>query len=331
MIQYKYVKEVIRLIKKCDICNKEFETINPLKKYCSQECAKQGAKVRNASKRGADIIKNCPICGERFEIKKNGALTKYCSEVCSDEARRIRNRERWREANPGWDDGTNKVCEWCGQAFTVPARNAHIARFCSEECKSRSKGHMPLEEYKTLLEKQKEETMERNERQRLIKKIYQLLKKEINNREKVIEERNRIDSLTRRCVECGEMFYNPSPNVLTCSTECSRKRSRRISRTIYKGRINDSNLVDKNITLTKLYNRDDGMCYLCGIQCDWDDKVTTDKGHTIVGKSYPSIEHMIPLSKGGKHSWNNVKLACMECNTLKGDKIINVKNKRAIV
>lgn len=127
------------------------------------------------------------------------------------------------------------------------------------------------------------------------------------------------------------MFYNPSPNVLTCSTECSRKRNRRISRTIYKGRINDSNLVDKNITLTRLYKRTEGACYLCGEQCDWDDKVVTDEGYTIVGESYPSIDHVIPLAKGGKHSWNNVKLACMKCNTLKGDKVMGEECKRAIV
>ncbi|MDG4868941.1 hypothetical protein P8631_13160, partial [Guyparkeria sp. 1SP6A2] len=44
-------------------------------------------------------------------------------------------------------------------------------------CKSLSKGHMPLEKYKIILEKQKQDTAERKERQRLIKKIYQLLKK----------------------------------------------------------------------------------------------------------------------------------------------------------
>lgn len=324
------------MVKKCEICNIEFETTNPRKKYCSPKCGKQGAKIRAAKRRGNDIIKDCPICGERFEIGKNGALTKYCSQNCADEARRIRNRDRWRDANPGWDNGTNKVCEWCGQTYTVPARNAHQARFCSEDCQqtwySREiRGHGSREDYLKERRKQKEETARIKERQRLIKKIYQLLKKEISIREKEIEKQNRIDLLTRECVECGEIFYNPSPNILVCSTECSRKRNRRISRTIYKGRINDSNLVDKNITLTKLYKRDDGMCYLCGIQCDWDDKVITDKGHTIVGKSYPSIEHVIPLSKRGKHSWNNVKLACMECNTLKSDKIINVKGKKTIV
>lgn len=320
----------------CTHCGEEFT--GKKRKYCNDKCRYEYNKVRKRKQYRLDNnikSRSCPICDKEFEPNRKGALTKYCSQNCADEARRIRNRERWRAANPGWDEGTNKVCEWCGKSYEVKPKYASQSRFCSYECQqtwySRSKGHMPLEEYKTLLEKQKKETTERNERQRLIKKIYQLLKKEINIREKEIEKQNRIDLLTRECVECGEMFYNPSPKVLTCSTECSRKRSRRISRTIYKGRINDSNLVDINITLTKLYKRYEGMCYLCGIQCDWNDKVITDKGHTIVGKSYPSIEHVIPLSKGGKHSWNNVKLACMECNTLKSDKIINIKGKKAIV
>lgn len=273
----------------------------------------------------------CVECGREYIGRKR----KYCSDECRKAARRTYNRERWRKQNPGWDEGTNKLCEWCGQPYEVLPGYQSISKYCSIKCQqifhSRQKGHMPSEEYKTILDEQKRETTERKERQRLIKKIYQSLKKEIDFIEKEIEEQNRIDSLTRGCVECGGVFYNPSPNVLTCSTECSRKRRRRISRTIYKGRINDGNLVDKNITLTKLYKMADGICYLCSEQCDWDDKVITDKGHTIVGESYPSIEHVIPLSKGGKHSWDNVKLACMKCNTLKGDKIINVNDKRVIV
>lgn len=71
----------------------------------------------------------------------------------------------------------NKTCEYCGKEFEVPARNAHIARFCSDECRDRDKGHMPIGDYKELLNEQKEETAERNERQRIIKKMYQLLKK----------------------------------------------------------------------------------------------------------------------------------------------------------
>lgn len=67
-------------------------------------------------------VRVCKMCNKEYERSESGAGYKYCSQDCSDEARRIRNRDRWRAANPGWDAETDKVCEWCGQAFTVPAK-----------------------------------------------------------------------------------------------------------------------------------------------------------------------------------------------------------------
>jgi len=37
---------------------------------------------------------------------------------------------------------------------------------------------------------------------------------------------------------------------------------------------------------------------------------------------YPSIEHVIPIAKGGKHTWDNVKLAHRKCNMEKGIELI---------
>lgn len=78
----------------------------------------------------------CQFCNKEFELNENGARTKYCSEECYREAKKIKNRENWRKNNPDWDKDINKVCEWCGKTYTVPARNAHIARFCSDECRN---------------------------------------------------------------------------------------------------------------------------------------------------------------------------------------------------
>ncbi|NES99281.1 MAG: HNH endonuclease [Sphaerospermopsis sp. SIO1G2] len=33
-----------------------------------------------------------------------------------------------------------------------------------------------------------------------------------------------------------------------------------------------------------------------------------------------TLDHVIPRSKGGSHSWDNVVTACSRCNSLKGDK-----------
>ena len=51
------------------------------------------------------IIHTCSECNKEFTGRKK----KYCSTECSEEVRRRKNKERWRKANPGWNNGTNKV------------------------------------------------------------------------------------------------------------------------------------------------------------------------------------------------------------------------------
>jgi 5-methylcytosine-specific restriction endonuclease McrA len=34
-----------------------------------------------------------------------------------------------------------------------------------------------------------------------------------------------------------------------------------------------------------------------------------------------TIDHVVPMSKGGLHVWGNVQCACQRCNASKSDKI----------
>lgn len=43
-----------------------------------------------------------------------------------------------------------------------------------------------------------------------------------------------------------------------------------------------------------------------------------DKRWGDYGPDYPTIDHIVPLSKGGPHLWSNVQVACAECNIAKG-------------
>lgn len=72
---------------------------------------------------------------------------------------------------------------------------------------------------------------------------------------------------------------------------------------------------DESITLKELIKRDKGICKICGEPTDSDD---ITGGH--IGRLYPTLDHIIPLSKGGTHTWNNVQLAHMACNAGKCDK-----------
>lgn len=239
----------------------------------------------------------CKHCGKEFIKKKNGAKVKYCSDKCYKDYRREYNRIKMREANPP-KHSVNKVCEHCGDNYEALPRGAHSSRFCSDNCKytwwSRQKGHRPQDEWAKLREKQKEET----------------------RRKKEAERKARIR--TKDCSECGESFKTIQPKQLTCSTECSRLRRNRLAWQRDSGRLNANNIVDKDITIRVLYKRDKGICYICGGKCNPED-FEIRGGHFISGPTYPSTDHIIPLARGGKHAWDNVKLAHHRCNGMKSD------------
>lgn len=68
---------------------------------------------------------------------------------------------------------------------------------------------------------------------------------------------------------------------------------------------------DYGITLQKVYERDNGICKICGNPVN----MNVDP----LDNEYGSIDHIIPLSKGGTHQWKNVQLAHRICNSIKKD------------
>ena len=79
----------------------------------------------------------------------------------------------------------------------------------------------------------------------------------------------------------------------------------------------DSSSIDE-IDIASLYERDKGICHICGKTTDWSDCRYTDSGRFVCCYSYPTIDHVKPLALGGTHTWDNVKLACFICNCSKG-------------
>lgn len=117
------------------------------------------------------------------------------------------------------------------------------------------------------------------------------------------------------CDACGELFFSARRGAKYCSIQCQRRITNALTKDKRLRRIAGA-LVDKDIDLQKLYERDEGVCAICGMVCDWDDYEVRDDTF-IAGNSYPSIDHIVPLSRGGKHSWDNVQLACRLCNSKK--------------
>lgn len=156
------------------------------------------------------------------------------------------------------------------------------------------------------------------ERDRVERKIKAQAEKERQKQKDKATRWSRTQLLGMRvCVECGELFIPRDVHNIRCSTACTRKAANRSA----DARLNRSNVIDRDITLDRLFKRDRGICQICGGACEWNDKRMTPTG-TVVGNNYPSIDHVIPLAHGGVHSWDNVQLAHWYCNTIKSDKIV---------
>ena len=69
---------------------------------------------------------------------------------------------------------------------------------------------------------------------------------------------------------------------------------------------------DETFTPIDVHDRDDWTCRLCLLPIDpeiaWPDSMS------------PSVDHIVPLSRGGAHAMSNVQSAHLGCNSSKGDK-----------
>lgn len=73
--------------------------------------------------------------------------------------------------------------------------------------------------------------------------------------------------------------------------------------------------LDKGITVIRLRKLYGDACPYCS--CRMDFKAGTQGEYN---KKRASIEHIIPISKGGTHTWDNVILACLGCNLARGNR-----------
>ena len=136
---------------------------------------------------------------------------------------------------------------------------------------------------------------------------------EAKRKETATQKELRLLLQRHECPVCGTLTTRPK----YCSDRCAHK----VYNTVHEHRrriMIEAAMIDRDITVDGLYKRDGGICHLCGGRCNYDDFVVVD-GTKICGDWYPSIDHVIPLSKGGEHSWSNVKLAHRICNSIKGD------------
>lgn len=129
------------------------------------------------------------------------------------------------------------------------------------------------------------------------------------------EALHRAAGRVKTCSECGASFcplYGSSgiDSCAPCWPEAERRRKR-----MTKGRreARERGVDAESIDPFKVFERDRWRCQLCGIRTPRSKRGTYDD-------DAPELDHIVPLSQGGPHTYTNTQCACRRCNGLKGDR-----------
>lgn len=133
--------------------------------------------------------------------------------------------------------------------------------------------------------------------------------------------------LVAQCKVCQTSF-KPVNSSACCSAECGREFDRRYGRAWYakartrpdlkekirvyeyQRKARKANAYVEFVDRRVVFKRDKGLCWLCGEKVDpalqWPDR------------GFGTLDHVVPLKRGGMHSYSNVRLAHFKCNCSKG-------------
>jgi len=115
----------------------------------------------------------------------------------------------------------------------------------------------------------------------------------------------------RPCRRCGTVFTpaaGPGRPRLFCSDNCCYVYAKKIARSTR--RVRERGISHENFHPREIYERDGWTCQLCHLPVR---RATGNRYHPEA----PSIDHVIPLSRGGLHTRANVQCAHHRCNSRK--------------
>jgi 5-methylcytosine-specific restriction endonuclease McrA len=209
-------------------------------------------------------------------------------------------------------------CRKCGFEFERTFQNLRCGNVVCSEC---AKVQKAAEEQ--ARKKEQEELKAKQEAERIAKNPLGLSSYQLSIQEKydaihVCEVCGKQYTLRER-MQNGDTKYCRDSGC--CSNECTKKRARKAQKIRERGYRNHKGRArkygcafDSSVTLKALVRRNGLRCAICGEMCDPNDHEWTKH----FGPTSPTIDHIIPMAKGGGHIWDNVQVAHAICNSTKG-------------
>lgn len=219
-----------------------------------------------------------------------------------------------------------RVCEQCGTTFIQGSLSrkqreaGHVARFCSNACRAKS---VKVHESQAAA---KRAEYQRWRMRRELPPISEILDCErcglaFRPRQYTMRrcpECSRSGSQARaqyRCQCCGTTYgYEKTGGKprQVCSEHCAnevRKAWKKRAKLLRKGRLRMPG--SETVIAHKVLERDGWRCRACGCP-------TPKASRGTNADDAPELDHIVPLAKGGAHSYANTQCLCRRCNLLKG-------------
>ncbi|SNY19367.1 HNH endonuclease [Orenia metallireducens] len=322
----------------CDWCGNDFQSGEKNQRFCSTDCQYEWQRKSKEYNNSHLKARNRPELIKRFKNKfeSKSPNFKYYSDYT------------------GCDDYFKMECKICGH---IQERNAQCVReghaniIVCDNCKKIKLEEKRREENISKIIKLIKAKIENIRKEKVKPEIDRLKRIQRNHKYfvkcndcgrmfftnakhrvhcnkcidkiKIEEKENRKlwEGRIIKCRECGTEFEMRSLRSKYCSTKCMNKAHYREKELKKRKKLHKNGRINYNISLDKLIKRDNRICQLCGELIDEEDYCKDGNGYFIVGNNYPSIDHIVPVAKGGTHTWDNVQLAHHYCNSLKSDKI----------
>lgn len=269
----------------CVRCGETFDVKrqNPRQRYCSPRCANLAKGPAYSAKYNTKRELTCKHCGKPFVPKVVDRVT-YCSRECSFAA--IASRPR--------------PCKSCGQEF-VPGKQGYSSDvYCSQECSDRG------------VPKRCELCGKEFYGAELAKLCSDDCRAEYNRRRRYEYEVAQKELIPRPCKECGVVFTPEYGNKRRefCSADCMHAYGHRVGHALRRARKHTEDR--ESVDPVKVFERDNWRCHICGKRAPKQLRGTLDD-------MAPELDHILPLAKGGSHTYANTACAHRKCNQKKGD------------
>lgn len=268
---------------------------------------------------------HCGWCGEHSGFFKNGKAKKWCSDYCGTSASSF--RKTGRVAPMKQPSSRPTTCLGCGVALTNGPRTRNPKKWCSESCRAENYARVHPDRAarrKMVSAARAKKRAEAVEASKPPKPRCENCGTDLASRRAGIRfcsapacQRAKRVADARVAPRCTvEGCERPQIARGMCGSHCALDWAKRnpersaAGKARYRARKRDAFVED--VIPVEVFERDGWRCGICGERIP--------KGARYPDPRSASVDHVIPLSRGGTHEMKNAQATHLLCNALKRDR-----------